>query len=230
LRSTPWPFWRVSAARPSGFRVGTSHMSNMRGGRTRRRRRITATPAHSLPWMQPTTSTRRGACGAPDSVAMIARPPAEVPICCVTCTDGPYGPTVISGSAASSAGSAGTAPSYAVEPLGHLRRGGGGDGEEEDREGPDGAHPRARRDRPRLEERPARRAALVRAQHERGDERDERHEHREQRGQAGVATPFSTSAAISTKRTSGSTPYSPVTRSASSGEKNARAAASDSHT
>ncbi len=46
-------------------------------------------PAHSLPWMQPTTSTRRGAWGAPDSVAMIARPPADVPICWVTCTDGP---------------------------------------------------------------------------------------------------------------------------------------------
>src|SRR6185503_9950759 len=130
LRSTPCPFWRVPAARPSGFRVGTSHMSNIRGGRIRRSRRTTAVPAHSLPWMQPTTITRRGACGAPDSVAMIARPPAEVPICCVTWTDGPYGPTVISGSAASSAGSAGTAPSYALGPLRHLRHGAGGDREE----------------------------------------------------------------------------------------------------
>ena len=53
-------------------------MSNIRGGRISRRRRTTAIPAHSLPWMQPTTSTRRGAWGAPDSVAMIARPSADV--------------------------------------------------------------------------------------------------------------------------------------------------------
>lgn len=49
-------------------------------------------------------------------------------------------------------------------------------------------------------------------------------------GQATAPTPLSTRAAISTNRISGATPYRPVTRSVSSGEKNARAASSDSQT
>ena len=48
----------VPAARPSGFRLGTSQRSANRGGVRRRSAWMTAIPAHSFPWMQPTTRTR----------------------------------------------------------------------------------------------------------------------------------------------------------------------------
>ena len=55
LRSTPRAFWRVPRRTPSGLTVSTSHSSTPAGGVARRRREITARPAVSLPWIEPTT-------------------------------------------------------------------------------------------------------------------------------------------------------------------------------
>jgi len=73
-------FWRVLWARPSGLTVGTSQRS---AGPpvTRRKARITGSPAHSLPWMQPTTSTRMPA-GLPARSTTIGRPSDECPMRC----------------------------------------------------------------------------------------------------------------------------------------------------
>jgi hypothetical protein len=47
--------------------------------RAARTRRAIAVPAHSVPWMQPTTSTRRCDAGLPDTVNRSGRPPALRP-------------------------------------------------------------------------------------------------------------------------------------------------------
>src|SRR4051812_16133252 len=60
LRSTPRAFWRVPRRTPSGLTVSTSHSSTPAGGVERRRREITARPAVSLPWIEPTTRTFTG--------------------------------------------------------------------------------------------------------------------------------------------------------------------------
>ena len=50
-----------------------------RGGLARRSRRVTATPARSLPWMAPTTRITRFALGDPIRSAVIGRPSADLP-------------------------------------------------------------------------------------------------------------------------------------------------------
>ena len=66
FRSTPCAFWRVPAAAPSGLRLGISQSCTPAGTGPARSARMTAPPAGSLPWIAPTTSTRRGARGSPD--------------------------------------------------------------------------------------------------------------------------------------------------------------------
>ncbi len=68
FRSTPRPFWRVPRARPSGFRFWTTQTSVSTGAPARSSRRVICIPAHSLPWMQPTTSRRRGASRVAEAV------------------------------------------------------------------------------------------------------------------------------------------------------------------
>ena len=58
LRSTPRAFWRRPSAKPSGLSCETTQRST--AGDERARMRVTAVPAHSSPWMQPTTSARVG--------------------------------------------------------------------------------------------------------------------------------------------------------------------------
>jgi hypothetical protein len=58
LRSTPRAFWRRPSAKPSGLRFETTQRSTAEEERARMR--VTAVPAHSFPWMQPTTSARVG--------------------------------------------------------------------------------------------------------------------------------------------------------------------------
>ena len=58
FRSTPRPFCRRPSAKPSGLRFETTQRST--AGDERARIRVTAVPAHSSPWMQPTTSARVG--------------------------------------------------------------------------------------------------------------------------------------------------------------------------
>src|SRR6266540_3208469 len=77
LRSTPRPFWRRPRANPSGFRFGTSHRSTE--GDERARIRVTAVPAHSSPWMQPTTRSRCSADRSPTRTASISLPLVERP-------------------------------------------------------------------------------------------------------------------------------------------------------
>ena len=57
LRSTPRAFQRVLAARPSGFRSGTTQTVPPAGGCVWTSRDATAIPARSFPWIVPKTST-----------------------------------------------------------------------------------------------------------------------------------------------------------------------------
>ena len=72
--------WREPAAEPSGLASSTSQSAVPRGGRSRRRRSTTATPARSLPWITPTTRIFTRARGEPTRSAWIGRPCAERPI------------------------------------------------------------------------------------------------------------------------------------------------------
>src|SRR5262245_28643045 len=67
LRSTPRAFWRVLREEPSGFRFGTSQRST--AGDDRARIPVIAVPAHSFPWMQPTTSAFVGLLRSPTLIA-----------------------------------------------------------------------------------------------------------------------------------------------------------------
>src|SRR5437868_2078176 len=77
LRSTPCPFFRVSAATPSGLSTGTIQRSRSRGA-IRSNARAIGIPPVSLPCTQPTTSTGVP-CGLPTSYAWIGRPCQEWP-------------------------------------------------------------------------------------------------------------------------------------------------------
>ena len=79
LRSVPRAFWRVPRATPSGLTVRTSHSWTPAGGVIRRSRATTAWPAVSVPWIDPTTSTRRGAAGSPTRSTSSGAPSAERP-------------------------------------------------------------------------------------------------------------------------------------------------------
>jgi hypothetical protein len=77
LRSTPFALPRVPAAEPSGFASGTIQTSAFGGGFARASSSAAAVPAHSLPWMQPTTSALRGLSKSPVSIAVIGRPSTD---------------------------------------------------------------------------------------------------------------------------------------------------------
>ena len=72
--------WREPAAEPSGLASSISQSAVPRGGRSRRRRSTTGTPARSLPWITPTTRIFTRARGEPTRSAWIGRPCAERPI------------------------------------------------------------------------------------------------------------------------------------------------------
>lgn len=78
FRSTPRPFCRTLSARPSGLRFASSQRSS-RLGLVRSRRRTMAMPAHSSPWMQPTTRIRHWLVELSSSSARTGRPRAEWP-------------------------------------------------------------------------------------------------------------------------------------------------------
>ena len=73
FRSTPRPFCRRPRAKPSGLRLETTQRST--AGDERARIRVTAVPAHSSPWMQPTTSARVGLVVSPRRIAVIGSAP-----------------------------------------------------------------------------------------------------------------------------------------------------------
>ena len=77
FRSTPRPFCAGPGACPSGFRFGTIQRSARAGARSSAR--TTAIPAHSLPWMQPTTSTVVRALLPRSSTRGSGAPCADVP-------------------------------------------------------------------------------------------------------------------------------------------------------
>ncbi len=79
FRSTPRAFCRTPRTNPSGLRFWTTRTRTPTGAPVRSRRRVTAVPAHSSPWMQPTTSTRKRAVGGPIRYSWIARPSADRP-------------------------------------------------------------------------------------------------------------------------------------------------------
>ena len=86
LRSTPCALSRVPLAAPSGFKQSMIQSRSRGGGFASISRRVTATPAVSVPWIQPTTSTERGAAGSPDSTTRIGRPKADRPASSLRCT------------------------------------------------------------------------------------------------------------------------------------------------
>jgi hypothetical protein len=79
LRSTPRALPRVPRRRPSGLRSWTIHRVPAAGSRPASRRRVTAIPAGSVPWMQPTTRTERPGRRPRSSVSRIGRPWTEWP-------------------------------------------------------------------------------------------------------------------------------------------------------
>jgi hypothetical protein len=72
--------FRVPAATPSGFTVRTVQMRMPPGAPSRRSRLMTAWPAVSFPWIDPTTSTRTAASGAPVTRTLMGAPRTECPI------------------------------------------------------------------------------------------------------------------------------------------------------
>ena len=79
FRSTPRPFWRTPSLRPSGFTQWITQRSKLPGGLRRTRLCVTALPAHSFPWMQPTTSTLCGLAGSPRRCTLMGRSWVEWP-------------------------------------------------------------------------------------------------------------------------------------------------------
>src|SRR5438270_9258953 len=79
LRSTPWAFCLVPASSPSGLRSPMIHRSASANAGESASAVVTAIPALSLPWMQPTTSTRLALPGLPTSVTVRGRPLTDVP-------------------------------------------------------------------------------------------------------------------------------------------------------
>src|SRR6187200_424097 len=79
FRSTPRPFWRTPSLRPSGFTQWITRRSKLPGGLRRTRLCVTALPAHSFPWMQPTTSTLCGLAGSPRRCTLMGRSSVEWP-------------------------------------------------------------------------------------------------------------------------------------------------------
>src|SRR3954449_1685166 len=77
LRSTPWAFVRSWWAKPSGFMSRTSSSCMSGAGLARMRSATMPRPAGSLPWMQPTAMTLRGAAGGPVRAGAVGRAPGR---------------------------------------------------------------------------------------------------------------------------------------------------------
>ena len=79
LRSTPRASCRVPRANPSGFASKMIKTWAAAGGRSLDSALAMRTPAHSLPWMHPTTRSRRALVGSPSSTARMGLPKTERP-------------------------------------------------------------------------------------------------------------------------------------------------------
>src|SRR6187551_901502 len=84
FRSTPRPFCRTPSSRPSGLTQWITHRSKLPGGLRRVSLCVTAPPAHSFPWMHPTTSTLCGLEASPRRCTLIGRSWVEWPTTAVS--------------------------------------------------------------------------------------------------------------------------------------------------